>query len=91
VLHYKSVSQSIGVVASIFCLRERSFVCVDSSGGRGCSDNAVGSVKNLLSIDKYKEKPILWDPCPTCGLHTSTVEPSVQNEHSMRLTSCGVM
>jgi hypothetical protein len=47
--------------------------------------------KNLLFIDKYREKPMLWDPCPTCGAHTSTVDPSVQNEHSMRLTSCGVM
>jgi hypothetical protein len=60
-----SQPQSSGVVASIVCLGARSFVCVDSR--IVLAEEVVlimqwDRVKTLLFIDKYREKPILWDP-----------------------------
>jgi hypothetical protein len=58
---YKSVSRA--ALSRVLSVLARGHLCWESycSGGRGCSDNAVGSGKNLLFIDKYREKPILWD------------------------------
>jgi hypothetical protein len=86
-LQVKSVSRAL---RSEQCLSGREVTCVLTRLARDCVDNAVGSGENFI-VNRYIQGKHNFVGSPRIGgAHTSTVESSVRNEHSMRLNRCGV-
>jgi hypothetical protein len=73
------------------CMSGREVSCVLTRLARDCVDNAVGSGKNFI-VNRWIQVNHNFVGSPWIGgAHTSKVESSVRNEHSMCLNSCGVI
>jgi hypothetical protein len=82
----QSASQAL---RSELCLSGHKVSCVLTRLERDCVDNAVGSGKTVLLIDKYRENTILWDPREYVE-HTRT-QSSLVFEMSIRCSSISVV